>query len=91
LLAAAQPAALSGTTDPHPLIDEARQIGRELRDGRLLARCALVRFGSGISTDQAAALSELTAARRHDDRRRLGHRRDGLRPALRRARPRGDR
>ena len=60
LLASAQTAALSGVADPHPLIDEARQIGRELRDGELLARCSLVRFGSGIPTDKSAALIELT-------------------------------
>lgn len=60
LLAAAQTSSLSGAADPHPYIDEARQIGRELRDGPLLARCALVRFGSGIPSDKAAALIELT-------------------------------
>jgi DNA-binding SARP family transcriptional activator len=59
LLAAAQTAALSGAVDPHPLIDEARQIGRERKDGKLLARCALVRFGSGIPGDKAGALVEL--------------------------------
>ena len=59
LLAAAQTSLLSGLADPHPLIDEARLIGRELGDGHLLARCALVRFGSGTPTDKAQALVDL--------------------------------
>jgi DNA-binding SARP family transcriptional activator len=44
----------------HRLIDEARTIARELRDGQLLARCALTRFGSGVPDDKQAALVELT-------------------------------
>jgi DNA-binding SARP family transcriptional activator len=59
LLAAAQTSLLSGLADPHPLIDEARLIGRELGDGHLLARCALVRFGSGTPTDKGQALVDL--------------------------------
>jgi DNA-binding SARP family transcriptional activator len=59
LLAAAQTSLLSGLADPHPLIDEARLIGRELGDGHLLARCALVRFGSGTPTDKSQALVDL--------------------------------
>ena len=50
---------MSGLADPHRLIDEAREIARELEDGRLLARCALVRFGSGTPTDKAQALIDL--------------------------------
>lgn len=58
-LVRAQLAMMSGG-DPHPHIDEARRIGRELRDGRLLARSALVRFGAGVPDDKSAALVELT-------------------------------
>jgi len=59
LLGAAQTSLLSGMADPHPLIDEARVIARELGDGQLLARCALVRFGSGTPTDKTQALVDL--------------------------------
>jgi hypothetical protein len=41
------------------MIDEARQISRQLGDGQLLARCALVRFGSGTPTDKTQALVDL--------------------------------
>jgi DNA-binding SARP family transcriptional activator len=59
LLHAARTASVSGADDPHPFIDEARHIGRQLGDARLLAKCALVRFGSGIPDDKAQALLDL--------------------------------
>jgi DNA-binding SARP family transcriptional activator len=59
LLAAARTSQASGHADPHPLIDEAREIARQLEDGPLLARCALVRFGSGTPTDKSQALVDL--------------------------------
>jgi|GEM_PF-4616385 len=60
LLARAQAVALAGEGEPHELIDEAQTIARELRDGPLLAQCALARFGSGVRADRTAALVELT-------------------------------
>ena len=60
LLTKAQVIMMSGEGDPHPVIDTARQIGRELRDGKLLTRAAMVRFGSGVSSDRRAVLVELT-------------------------------
>jgi DNA-binding SARP family transcriptional activator len=59
LLARAQAGSLAGSIDPHPLIDEARSIGRELRDGPLLARCAMIRFGSGVPFEKQSALVEI--------------------------------
>jgi DNA-binding SARP family transcriptional activator len=60
LLGRARTVAFAGTEDPHPLIDEARDIARQLRDGQLLARSALARFGSGVPADMMGALVELT-------------------------------
>ena len=60
LLAKAQMIMMSGQGDPHPVIDAARQIGRELRDGKLLTRAAMVRFGSGVQSDRRAVIVELT-------------------------------
>lgn len=50
----------AGLGDPHPLIDEAIRLGRELRDGQLLAKAALVRFGAGVPDDKMSAIIELT-------------------------------
>jgi DNA-binding SARP family transcriptional activator len=60
LLARASAEGLAGRSADHQLIDGARAIARELRDGQLLARCALTRFGSGVPDDKQAALVELT-------------------------------
>lgn len=60
LLAQAELAMRTGETDPHPLIDLAQQTARELGDGRLLARAALVRVGAGVPDDRPAVLVELT-------------------------------
>jgi DNA-binding SARP family transcriptional activator len=60
LLARAQLAMSSGDDDPHEYIDEAQRIGRRLRDGRLLARTALTRFGAGVPDDWSRALVDLT-------------------------------
>lgn len=50
---------LSGEGDPGELLAAARSIGRELRDGSLLASAALVGFGAGLSPDKGSALVEL--------------------------------
>ncbi len=50
---------LSGDGDPRPLLDEARSIGRELRDGSLLSAAALVGFAAGLSPQKSTALVEL--------------------------------
>lgn len=60
ILARADMAMRSGHADPHPLIDDARDIARELRDGRLLARAALARVGAGVPDDTSQVLVELT-------------------------------
>ncbi len=59
LLVCAQASTLAGTGDPDVLIDEARAIARSLGDGRLLARAAIIRFGSGVSPDRTTAMIEL--------------------------------
>lgn len=48
------------TTDPSRLIDEARGIARQLRNGPLLARCAMARFSSGVPKELDQAIVELT-------------------------------
>ncbi len=58
LLARARLLMLSGDGDPFPLIDQARLLGRELRDGELLAVAAMVRFGAGVPVDKADGLVE---------------------------------
>jgi tetratricopeptide (TPR) repeat protein len=60
LLARAQARMMEGGSDPHELIDRARAIARQRRDGPLLAKAALVRFGAGTPDDKTAALIELT-------------------------------
>jgi DNA-binding SARP family transcriptional activator len=46
--------------DPGRLIDEARGIARQLRNGPLLARCAMARFSSGVPKELDSAIIELT-------------------------------
>ncbi len=58
LLSRARLLMLSGEGDPSPLIDAARQLGRELHDGELLALAALVRFGAGVPIDKSEGLVE---------------------------------
>ena len=41
-------------------IDTAQRVGRRLRDGKLLANAALVRFGAGVPDDKHRALLDLT-------------------------------
>lgn len=59
-LGRAQLAMSDGHEDPHPYLDEAQRIGRQLRDGDLLARAAIVRFGAGVPDDKTRALVDLT-------------------------------
>jgi DNA-binding SARP family transcriptional activator len=59
-LARARIAATAGDTSPGPHIDRAQRIGRERRDGQLLARAALALVGSGVPDDRAAVLVALT-------------------------------
>ncbi|MEO6653223.1 MAG: BTAD domain-containing putative transcriptional regulator [Ilumatobacteraceae bacterium] len=59
LLVRAQAIAMSGHDDPDPVIAEAQAIARSLGDGRLLARAAIVRFGSGVPPDRTKAMIEL--------------------------------
>ncbi len=50
---------LSGEGDPRGLLEQARNVGRELRDGSLLATTALVGFAAGLSPEKGNALVEL--------------------------------
>ncbi len=59
LLVCAQATTLLGTGDPNAQIDEAQTIARSMGDGRLLARAAITRFGSGVSPDRTQAMIEL--------------------------------
>jgi len=58
--AAALQRADDATADPSPMIDQAQTIARQLRDGVLLAKCAMARLGKGIPLDSEHVLIELT-------------------------------
>ncbi|MCU0261189.1 MAG: AfsR/SARP family transcriptional regulator [Ilumatobacteraceae bacterium] len=59
LLARARLAAATGH-DPHPHIDEARGIGRQIRSGELLAAAAITRFQAGVPSDKYDVMVEMT-------------------------------
>jgi DNA-binding SARP family transcriptional activator len=62
LLARAQIAYMTGRPDADALVDRAKTIARASRNGPLLARSALVRFGRGVSADKVGALTDTLEA-----------------------------